>query len=104
MIINIEPSRRKNKRYKITMDNDKTYDFGYDGASTYIDHHDKLKRENYFKRHYANKTEKYLIDNLIPSPALFSYYILWGPHTDINKNIKYLNDLWKEKHKKRSKL
>ena len=33
----------------------------------------------------------HFIDKLIPSPSLFSYYILWGDSTDINKNIKKLN-------------
>jgi hypothetical protein len=30
------------------------------------------------RRHLGNKKEKYLIDHLIPSPSLFSYYLLWG--------------------------
>jgi delta 1-pyrroline-5-carboxylate dehydrogenase len=37
-----------------------------------------------------------LIDNLIPSPSLMSLYILWGPYTNIDKNIKFLNNLWKK--------
>ena len=67
MIIKIENSPLKNKRYRVIMDNDKTYDFGYKGVNgfgnTYIDHGDVNIRENYRKRHYANDTEKTLIDN-----------------------------------------
>jgi hypothetical protein len=99
MIVKIEKSNVKNKRYKVTMDNGKSYNFGLEGGTTYIDHKDKAKRDAYRKRHYANETEKKLIDNLVPSPALFSYYLLWGTYDDLNKNINYLNNLWKNKHK-----
>ena len=92
-IIKIEKSSRKNKRFKITMDDQKKYDFGLDSGRTYIDHHDKIKRDAYRKRHYGNDTERLLIDSLTPSPALFSYFILWGDHTDIEKNINQLNKL-----------
>jgi hypothetical protein len=35
--------------------------------------------------HLGNATEYKLITNLIPSPSLFSAYILWGSYTDIEK-------------------
>jgi len=76
MIINIESSDKPNKRYIIFMDNGKTYDFGLKDGSTYIDHHDKKKRDAYWARHYANQTEKYLIDNIIQSTRLFIAYII----------------------------
>jgi len=41
----------------------------------------------------GNPREQYLINNLIPSPALYSAYLLWGLHTDIQSNIDYLNGL-----------
>lgn len=94
MIKNIQPSNRKDKRYMITY-NDKDYHFGLKNGSTYIDHKDKLKRDNYRKRHYGNIKEKYLIDNLIISPSLLSWYLLWtGPN--INENLKNLNKLLKK--------
>ncbi len=34
------------------------------------------------------------------SPALLSFYILWGGYTDINNGIKYLNNILREKSKK----
>ena len=46
----------------------------------------------------ANEKEQNLIENLIPSPSLFSAYILWGWSTDIKENIKYLNNLFLSKH------
>jgi len=73
------------------MDDGKYYDFGLEFGRTYIDHKDKIKRENYRKRHYAQ--EKKLIDNLIPSPSLFSWALLWGDSTNIHENIKELNKM-----------
>lgn len=100
MIVDIKSSPRLDKRFRVTMDDGKTYDFGYRTGMTYIDHHSKTLRENYRKRHYANPTEKKLIDNLIPSPSLFAMKILWGDSTSIKKNIDELNNLWKKKYHK----
>jgi len=89
-IVELLPSDLPSKRFKIVVridDRDYTYNFGQDGSSTYIDHGDEKKRENYRRRHYANKTEKYRIDNLIPSPALFSWKLLWGDKTDLLDNL-----------------
>jgi hypothetical protein len=97
MIIKISDSPLKNKRFRVLMDNGKKYDFGLKGGSTYIDHTDIATREAYRKRHLGNATEKRLIENLVPSPALFSYWLLWGKYTDLGKNIQYLNNLWKQK-------
>jgi len=52
----------------------------------------------YIARHLGNLSEKRLIDSLTPSPALFSLGLLWGKYTNIEDNIKYLNNLFKEKH------
>ena len=88
-IIKLVKSPRKNKRFRVYLQNDKYFDFGLDGGNTYIDHGNKKKRDNYRKRHYAQ--ERKLIDSLTPSPALYSWFILWGDSTDINKNIEKLN-------------
>jgi hypothetical protein len=99
MIIKIIDSPIKHKRFRLFINNEH-YDFGLDTGSTYIDHGDKIKRKNYWLRHLGNTTEKKLINNLVPSPALFSAYILWGKHKTIEKNIKDLNNLWLLKHSK----
>jgi hypothetical protein len=98
MIVDIKASPLKTKRYRVFMDNGKYYDFGLKNGNTYLDHHDKVIRENYIKRHYANPIENKLIDNLIPSPALFSMYLLWGKYTALKDNINHLNNLWIKKH------
>ena len=47
MIVNIEPSNIKNKRFEVTLDDGRKFNFGLKDGQTYIDHHDKVKRENY---------------------------------------------------------
>ena len=90
-IIEVTKSNKPTKRLRIVIEdedgNEKVYHFGLDGGSTYIDHQNEEKREAYRKRHYANKKERRLIDGNIPSPALFSYRLLWGDSTDITENI-----------------
>jgi len=100
MIVKIQDSPIQYKRYRVWMDDGKHYDFGLFDGDTYIDHHDKQKRLNYLKRHLANETEKKLIENLVPSPALFSALLLWGKHTSLRANIDELNKMWKKKHQK----
>ena len=95
-IIKFEDSPLKSKRFRIYLDNNKHYDFGLkDKHETYIDHKDKVRRDNYRRRHYNSFSEQPYIQNLIPSPALFSYYLLWGDSSNINQNIKTLNKLLK---------
>lgn len=93
-ITNIEPSNRKNKRFKITLSDGRTFNFGLKNGSTYIDHHDKNKRYAYWARHFGNDKEYERIRDVIPSPALFSAFILWGHYDDIDQNIQMLNNLW----------
>jgi hypothetical protein len=97
-IISIEDSPIKTKRFRVLLDNGNTYDFGLRGGSTYIDHHDINKRNAYIARHFANRLEKKLIINLVPSPALFSMYLLWGKYPDLGKNIDLLNNIFKKNY------
>lgn len=79
----LEESKRKGKRYVITFsDPKKTIHFGSNVGTTYIDEGDKIKRENYIKRHEANEDW----DNI--NPGSLSRYILWGEHKNINKNVR----------------
>ena len=89
------------------MDSGRIFDFGFSGGETFIDHEDYKKREAYLARHMANETEKKLIENLVPSPALFSAQLLWSylnpGSSNLERNIKILNDAWKKKHLKSKK-
>ena len=98
LIKSIHPSTKSQKRFMIIYNNKKIH-FGLKDGSTFIDHNDIIKRNNYRKRHYSNSKEKYLIDNLIISPSVLSYYILWGNYPDLNKNIQDLNILIKINNK-----
>lgn len=96
-IKSIQASTKRNKRFQVTLENGDKYDFGLLNPvrGTYIDHGDKVLRYRYIIRHYGNARERELIDNLTPSPSLYSMYILWGLHRNIQKNIKELNKLLK---------
>ena len=104
MILNIQPSTLKHKRYMATFrkpdGTEKIYHFGYkNGHSygfTYIDGATEAQRDAYRARHLGNATENALIKNLSPSPATFSYYILWGDSRDISRNVTKLNNLWRK--------
>ena len=98
-IIEIIDSPLKNKKYRAIINDGKHYDFGLKGSKTFLDHQNHYLQTNYQKRHLGNDKERYLIENGIISPALLSYYILWGGYTDINNGIKYLNNIFK-KHSK----
>ena len=91
-ILRIEPSNRKNKRYKAILSDDRQIHFGLKGGETYLDHKDPDKRKNYIARHYANTKERKLIDNMTLSPALLSLYLLWGYYDTMEENVKYLNN------------
>ena len=96
-IVKIEPSHVKGKRLCATLSNGKKYNFGLDGGQTYLDHHDLVRRSNYRKRHYHNPKETKLLENLTPSPSVLAFYLLWGPYTDLNSNVEYLNRIWQRK-------
>ena len=91
-MIQIFLSDKPNKRF-VAVYNNKKYYFGQPNANTYIDGASQTTRENYLKRHIANPVERLRIEQLIPSPALFSAYILWGQTQDINKNTEILEKM-----------
>ena len=96
-IIKIIKSPVKHKRFRVYLDDNSHYDFGLLGGSTFIDHRDVRKRNAYRKRHLGNEKEFELITTSTPSPSLFAYWILWGDYTNINNNIKMLNNIFENK-------
>ncbi len=84
-------SHKPNKRC-LAVFNKKKYYFGSPTGFTFIDGASEKTRDNYRARHYANDVERFRIDNLIMSPALLSWYILWNT-PDIKANIEILNAL-----------
>ena len=51
-------------------------------TGTYIDHGDKEKRKNYRARHKSDLDTKDF-----KRAGFLSYYLLWGDHKDLKKNI-----------------
>lgn len=88
--IELNISNRSLKKYVfIYKDGDKIkkIHFGSKNSKTYLDHHDKTKRENYLKRHKAGEENWNNIN-----PASLSAFILWGDSTDLETNLyNYLN-------------
>jgi Family of unknown function (DUF5754) len=81
--ISLKESNRKGKRFVITFSNPKqTIHFGSDVGTTYIDSGDKVKRENYIKRHQVRE------DWSKVNAGSLSRFILWGDSRNINKNLK----------------
>ena len=85
--ISLEKSNTPNKKLVITFtEPNLTIHFGSKNSSTFLDHHDKLKRSNYLKRHKVNEDW-----NQVNAGSL-SAYILWGDSTDMYANlINYLD-------------
>ena len=83
----LEPSPLKDKRFRLTLKG-RTVDFGSKYGKTYIDHKDKNKRAAYLKRHHANEVWSEF------NPGSASAWILWGPSTNIEKNLKMYLDLF----------
>ena len=82
--ISLEKSNKPNKKLVIKFkEPNLTIHFGSKNSSTYLDHHDKVKRENYLKRHKANEDW-----NKPNSRGALSRWLLWGDSTSLNENIK----------------
>jgi hypothetical protein len=86
-LISLEKSNKPNKKLVIKFsDPNLTIHFGSKNSSTYLDHHDKVKRSNYLKRHQVNENW----DDI--NAGSLSAYLLWGSSTDLNTNlINYLD-------------
>jgi hypothetical protein len=85
--ISLKKSNKPNKKLVITFSEPNlTIHFGSKNSSTFLDHHDKVKRSNYLKRHKVNENW-----NQINAGSL-SAYILWGNSSDMYSNlINYLD-------------
>ena len=85
--ISLKKSNKPNKKLVITFSEPNlTIHFGSKNSSTFLDHHDKVKRSNYLKRHKVNEDW-----NQVNAGSL-SAYILWGDSSDMFANlISYLD-------------
>ena len=85
--ISLEKSNKPNKKLVIKFSEPNlTIHFGSKNSSTFLDHHDKIKRSNYLKRHRVNEDW-----NQVNAGSL-SAYILWGDSSEMYSNlINYLD-------------
>jgi hypothetical protein len=82
-LLYIERLRNDKKKYVAVFSNGKRVKFGAAGYDDYTTHHDKERRNNYLRRHAKDlSTED-------PMRAGFlAYYLLWGPSTSLEANIR----------------
>ena len=88
MNLYIYESARQGKRFvAVFVENDIIkfrINFGSSTGSTFVDHADILKRENYLKRHAALNEDW----DDYKSAGSLARWILWGDSDDIETNIK----------------
>ena len=81
-LLSIKRSTRSDKKFVATFDDGTTTHFGAVGYGDYTITGDKDKRKDYRSRHRKD------LDTRDPTRAGYlSYYILWGDHKDMKKNI-----------------
>ena len=85
--ISLEKSNKPNKKLVIKFsDPTLTIHFGSKNSLTYLDHHDKHKRNNYLKRHIVNEDWENV------NARSLAAHLLWGHTTDLKTNLlNYLN-------------
>ena len=86
--VSLEKSNKPNKKLVIIFSDPKlTIHFGSKKSSTFLDHHDEVKRVNYLKRHIVNENW-----NDVNAGSL-SAYLSWGQSTDLHTNlVNYFNE------------
>lgn len=85
MIIDVVPSNRKNKKWKVEFLHHTPVHIGQRGASDYTIHHDEKRKQNYINRHKKNEDWS----NPYSAGAL-SRYLLWT-YKDLDTAIKEYN-------------
>jgi len=81
--VSLERSPNPAKRLVITFSEPrKTIHFGARDGSTYLDHRDPVKRENYLARHRVNE------DWTKVNAGSLSAFLLWGKSTDLETNLR----------------
>lgn len=82
-LLKVVPSTNTAKRYDAFFDDGRKTSFGSSDYESYIDHHDKHRRELYRARH-----TKDLRTGDPTRAGYLAFHILWGEHTSLKKNIE----------------
>lgn len=94
-LLSIKPSKAKKKKLAAIFENTetgkkKTVNFGHPDYQDYTQHHDKERRKSYLARHGANQN---WTDPM--KAGTLARFILWGPYTSRERNIKYYRNKFK---------
>lgn len=76
MEVVLEPSDRKDKKWKVVVNNQKTIHFGAKGMEDYTMHHEAYRQRNYITRH--EKREDW--ENIFTA-GFWSRWLLWNKPT-----------------------
>ena len=81
-------SSTKGKKFDVYVENPKTnrikkVSFGAKNYEDYTIHHDKDRREKYRSRHSNDRINNHLY------PGFWSWHVLWGRYTSLDKNMSY---------------
>ena len=87
-LLRVEKSPNPDKRYRAVFKDHKTgkekhTDFGDPNMDNYTIHKDKVRRDNYRSRH-----QKDLLTNDPTRAGYLSNFLLWGPSTSLETNIR----------------
>ena len=81
-LLKVVPSTNFTKKYDAHFSDGTKTSFGDATAETYLDHHDKVKRDAYRKRH-----KKDLDTQDATRSGYLSYWLSWGDSTSLRTNI-----------------
>ena len=85
-LLYIRKSKNKQKKwvavFRLDNGKERRIRFGASGYDDYTIGASKDQRKFYRQRHQGDNLKDFL------SPGALAYYILWGPSTDMEKNIK----------------
>ena len=91
MIINIESSPIRSKRFRIYFLDGSRIDIGHSKRlDEYIDTGNKYDRESYYRT--MDITDRREFSRMRPSRVVLESYLLNGPTTNVIKNINYANE------------
>lgn len=82
----------KTKKWRAIFTDGTHTDFGDPNYEDYTQHKDEKRRELYKQRH-----KKDLETNNPRKAGFLSYYILWGPSTSIEENIRQYKRMFRDK-------
>jgi hypothetical protein len=81
-LVKVVPSTNFTKKFDAFFDDGKKVSFGLADSETYLEHHDKVKRDAYRKRH-----KKDLETQDVRKPGYLSFFISWGDYTSLARNV-----------------